>query len=436
MLRRREFIQRAAVAAAILGVPLARADRVFAQAVDENPPLPSPDLFTTDPARYWAQLRRQWLLAADHVDLNCGSVGCTPLPVLRAMIDHILSAEEFREPSYPWFGYEENERLRALRDALAAFLNVTRDELALVRNATEANNVIANGIDMKPGEEVLMTDQEHPGGYCPWEEKAARYGIKINKVNLPQPPASKDEIVDLFERAMTPRTRMIFFSHITTATGVILPAKEICAVARKRGALSAVDGAHAIGQIPLDLHDMGCDFYGSSPHKWLMAPKGTGFLYIREERLKDLWAHTATANWNNYDMKAYRFSWIGTSNLSVMVGLHAAIDFFNQIGPQRIYAREHELATQVRDRVAKYPNLKIVNASSDPFFGGMVSFEPNPPIPPGSTTGGLKKVADECAARNLRVAGGPERFRISTGIFTQPTDLDLFYDALDAGMRT
>ncbi|HEV2489832.1 MAG TPA: hypothetical protein VGT03_08490, partial [Candidatus Acidoferrales bacterium] len=95
-----------------------------------------------------------------------------------------------------------------------------------------------------------------------------------------------------------------------------------------------------------------------------------------------------------------------------------------------------ELATQVRDRVAKYPNLKTINASSDPFFGGMVCFEPNPPIPPGSTTGGLKKVADECAARNLRVAGGPEHFRISTHIFTQPTDLDLFYDALDAGMRT
>ncbi|HXT74583.1 MAG TPA: aminotransferase class V-fold PLP-dependent enzyme, partial [Candidatus Angelobacter sp.] len=111
MLRRREFIQRAAVAAAILGVPIARADQAFAQTVVENPPLPSPDLFTTDPARYWAELRRQWLLASDRVDLNCGSVGCTPLPVLRAMIDHILSAEEFREPTYPWFGYDENEHL-------------------------------------------------------------------------------------------------------------------------------------------------------------------------------------------------------------------------------------------------------------------------------------------------------------------------------------
>ncbi|HEV2489426.1 MAG TPA: aminotransferase class V-fold PLP-dependent enzyme [Candidatus Acidoferrales bacterium] len=436
MLRRREFIQRAAIAAAILGVPMARAERVFAQADSENPPLPPQDLYTTDPARYWAELRRQWLLAPDHVNLNCGSVGCTPLPVLRAMIDHILSAEEFREAPYPWFGYEENDRIHALRDSLAGFLNVTRDELAIVRNATEANNVVASGLDMKPGEEVLMSDQEHPGGFCPWEEKAARYGIKINKVTLPKPPSSAEEIVELFEKALTPKTRIIFFSHITTATGVVLPAKEICAMARRRGVLSSVDGAHAIGQIPLDLRDMGCDFYGSSPHKWLMAPKGTGFLYIREEHLKDLWVHTATANWNNYDMKAYRFSWFGTSNLSVMVGLKAAIDFFHQIGPQRIYARAHELATQVRDRVAKYPQAKIVNASSDPFYGGMVCFEANPPLPAGATTGGFKKVVDECAARNMRIAGGIDHFRISTHIFTQPTELDLFYDALDAGLKT
>lgn len=435
MLRRREFIQRAAIAATLLGIPLSRAE-ALTQITVENPPMPPSDLYTSDPARYWAEMRRQWLLASDHVNLNCGSVGCSPLPVLRAMIEHILTAEEFREPAYPWFGYDENDRLKQTIAALAQFVHANEDELALVRNATEANNIIANGIDMKPGEEVLMSDQEHPGGYCPWDVKAARYGVKINKVPIPRPPHSVDEVVDLFERAMTPKTRMVFFSHITTATGVILPAKEICAMAQRHGALSGVDGAHAIGQIPLDLHDMGCDFYGSSPHKWLMAPKGTGFLYVREERMKDLWAHTATANWNNYDLKAYRFSWIGTSNLSVMVGLHAALDFFNQVGPDRIYKRQHELATQVRDRMLKYPNLKTVNASRDEFFNALVSMEVTPPLPTGATTGGLKKAMDECAARNIRVVGDATHMRISTNIFTQPTDLDLFYDGVDAGMRT
>lgn len=427
MLHRREFIRRAAVAATLLGVPVARAEQVLC---DPAPPLPSKDLLTTDPPRYWTELRRQWLLASDHINLNCGSVGCTPLPVLRVMIDHILSAEEFREPAYPWFGYEENTRLHELRVALAAYLHCSPDELALVRNATEANNVVVNGLNLASGDEVLLTDQEHPGGFCPLEQRKARHGIQLNHVEIPKPPASAEEIVDRFEKALTPRTKLIFFSHITTATGVILPAKQICAMARRHGIMTHVDGAHAIGQIPLDMHDIGCDFYGSSPHKWLMAPKGTGTLYVRDERLKDLWVNIATANWNNYDMKAYRFSWFGTSNLSVMVGLKAALDFHQQLGPEIVYARMHELARQVRDHVAAYPQLKIVNASSDQFFGGLVTFEPNKE----KWSGNLQRVVDECGKRNMRIAGGPDHFRIATHIFTQPAELDSFYETLRIGV--
>jgi isopenicillin-N epimerase len=430
-LRRREFLQRAAVAAAVFGVPLARAEQLFAQ---EAPALPPRSLYEQDAERYWGLLRRQWLLAADRTNLNCGSVGCTPLPVLRAMIDHLLSAEEFREPAYPWFGYEENTRLRELRDALAAFLHVNRDELALVRNATEANNVVCNGLDFAAGDEILLTDQEHPGGRCGWEQKAMRFGVKLNYVALPKPPASAEQIVELFERALTPRTKIIVFSHITTVTGVILPAKQICALARSRHILTHVDGAHAAGQIPLDLHDLGCDFYGSSPHKWMMSPKGTGFLYIRDGLQDKLWVNIATGDWHNYALKAYRFSNFGTSNLSVFVGLKAALDFFQAIGAERIYARQHQLATRVRDRVAAHSQVNVVNASKDEFFGALVSFEPVPSVPPGSTTGGLKRIADECAARNIRIAGGAERIRIATNIFTQPTELNAFFDAVDAGL--
>jgi isopenicillin-N epimerase len=424
MLQRREFIRRAAVAATLFGIPFARAEQFFSQ---QSAPLPPHPLLSSDAPRYWSELRHQWLLASDRINLNCGSVGCSPLPVLRAMIDHILYVEEYREPEYPWFGYEESPRLREVHEALAAFLHVSRDELALVRNATEANNAVTNGIDLKPGDEVLLTDQEHPGGRCPWEQKAARFGVKLNTVALPKPPATADEIVDRFEKALTPRTRLAFFSHITTMTGVILPAKEICAMAGKRGVLTHVDGAHAIGQISLDLHDIGCDFYTSSPHKWLMAPKGTGTLFVREEHLKDLWVNIATANWNNYDMKAYRFSWLGTSNLSVMVGLKAALDFHQQLGPDIVYARIHELASQVRERVARYPQARIVNASADRFYGGMVCFEPADekakPL--------FERAAKECAARRIRVVGDATHFRVSTHIFTQPAELDSFFSALD-----
>ena len=427
MLQRREFIRRAAVAAALFGVPLVRAEQFLSQ---QSAPLPPRPLLSSDAPRYWADLRRQWLLAPDRINLNCGSVGCTPLPVLRAMIDHILYAEEYRDPEYPWFGYDESPRLHEVHESLASFLHVSRDELALVRNATEANNVVTNGLDLKPGDEVLLTDQEHPGGRCPWEQRAARFGVKLNTVAIPKPPATAEEIVDRFEKALTPRTRLAFFSHITTVTGVVLPAKEICAMARNHGVLTHVDGAHAIGQIPLDLHDIGCDFYTSSPHKWLMAPKGTGTLFIREERLKNLWVNIATANWNNYDMKAYRFSWLGTSNLSVMVGLKAALDFHQQLGPEIVYARIHELAAQVRDRVARYPQARIVNASADRFYGGMVCFEPAD----GKAKPLFERAAKECAARRIRVVGDASHFRVSTHIFTQPVELEAFFDALHASL--
>ena len=424
MSNRRVFLQRAALGAAAFGLPLAVAERTFGK---EAPPLPPAKLFSTDPDRYWAELRRQWLLAADHVNLNCGSVGCSPLPVLNAMIDHLLSAEAFREPAYPWFGYEENPRLRELRDALAAYLHCQRDELALVRNATEANNVVCNGLDLKPGDEVLLTDQEHPGGRCSWEQKAARFGIKLNFVTLPRPPASVDEIVERFRRALTGRTRVMAFSHITTVTGVVLPAKELCKLACKHGVLTHIDGAHALGQIPLDLHDLGCDSYATSPHKWLCAPKGTGTLYVNEKMQDRLWVTIASAEWRNRALKAYRFSNVGTSNLSVMVGLKAALDFHQAVGPARVYARIHEQARRVRDRIGPYPQLRLANASADAFYGGLVSFEP--------VKGDLKRVLAELAARNIRVAGGPDRIRVATHIFTQPTELNALFDAIDRGLR-
>lgn len=420
MLDRREFVRRSAVAAAVFGIPLSRAEAAFSH---DAPPFPSDAIFKSDPDRYWAELRRQWLLAADRINLNCGSVGCTPLPVLRATIDHMLSAEAFREGEYPWFGYEENRRLRELRDALAGFLHCKRDELALVRNATEGNNVVCNGLDLKSGDEVLLTDQEHPGGRCCWEQKAARFGIKLSYVSLPRPPASVDEVVDRFSKALTAQTKVLAFSHITSPTGLVLPVKEICQIARQRHVLTLVDGAHAIGQIPLNLHDLGCDFYTSSPHKWLLAPKGTGTLFIREELLERLWVNIASADWRNYKQKAYRFSNFGTSNLSVMVGLKAALDFFQAVGPERIYKRIHELAGRVRAGIQKRAQFRLANASAEPFYAGMVSFEP--------VKGGLDLVLKECAARQIRIVGGRDRVRIATHIFTQQTELNALFDALD-----
>jgi isopenicillin-N epimerase len=423
-MQRRNFLRSAAVAAAAFGIPVARAEQAFQM---DTPALPSDNLFASDPEKYWTELRRQWLLAPDRINMNCGAIGCTPLPVLRATIEHMLSAEEFREPAFPWFGYEENTRIHELRDAMASFLHVNRDELAILRNATEANNVVCNGLDLKSGDEAILTDQEHPGCRGTWEQKAARYGIKIVDVALPTPPENPEEVVALFERAITPRTKILVFSHICSPTGLILPVKQICAMARAKGVLTHVDGAHAVGQLPLDLHDLGCDFYASSAHKWLMTPKGTGLLFIREELLERLWVNTCSGSWHDYTLKAYRFENLGTSNLSVMVGFKAALDFYHTIGAERIYARIHQQAQKVRAAIVSHPELRTANASREDFYGGLVSFF--------NTKGDLVKVSEECGKLAIRTGYGSPRMRIASHIFTQTSEIQTFADAVNAGMR-
>src|SRR4029077_18175128 len=232
-------------------------------------------------------------------------------------------------------------------DPLAEFVGCTRDELALVRNATEANSYIANGLDMKAGDEVLMTDKDHPGGTHPFIFRAKRYEIVVKKITLPKPVPNAAAALNLFNDAITPRTRVIFFSHISTVTGVVLPAKELCALARSKEILSAVDGAHVTGMMTVDLHELGCDMYTSSPDEWLHAPKGSGFWYGRDEVIDRLWNTIVPAGWDEPKLRAERFQRIGSSNVPALWGLRAAVQLANQIGMERIERRHRQSADHI-----------------------------------------------------------------------------------------
>jgi selenocysteine lyase/cysteine desulfurase len=390
--------------------------------------LPSTDLYTSDPNTYWAQIRQQFLIPDDEVYLNNGTVGSSPAPVLRAIFDAYSTTERMdqQDPEdYPIWGYAAWNQFR---DPLAEFIGCKRDELALVRNATEGNSYIANGLDLKAGDEVLMTDQEHPGGEHPWNLRAKRYGVVVKKVTLPKPVLNADQVLNLFNDAITSRTRVMFFSHITTATGVVLPAKQLCALARSKNIVSAVDGAHVTGMMRLNLHDVGCDLYSSSPHKWLQAPKGSGFLFVRDEVIDRMWNTIATEGWDEPKIRAERFQRIGSSNVPSLAGLVAAIHFANEIGMDRIEKRHRELCDYILAEMIKRNAQSWT--SPNPSLRCAIATVNVPPAPRME----MEKWMWE--KHKIRTRGGePSKLRLSTPYYLQKQDIDRFLITFDQFKR-
>ena len=428
MLDRRRFLLSSAAIAAASGLPSSIAQaRVTAQ-VDVDPPLPPRELYDRDEEAYWRELRKQFLIPADEIYLNNGTVGSSPHPVLRSIFEAYDKTEQMAQADpedYPIWGYASwNE----YRDPLAAFVGATRDEIALVRNATEANNYIANGLEMKAGDEVLMSDQEHPGGEQPWQLRAKRYGIVIKKYEIPVPPKSPADILNRIGDAITPRTRIIFTSHITTVTGVVQPVKEIASLARSKGILSAFDGAHVVGMMPLNIHDIGCDMYTSSPHKWLQAPKGTGFFYIRPEVQDRVWNTIATEGWERPEIKAERFQRIGSSNLPTIAGLRAAIELANNIGMDRIERRHRQLADRMLADMTKRGAESWTSA--DPAMRCGIVTVNVPPLKRSDLENWLWQ------QKKIRIRGGePSKLRLSTPYYLLPSDIDRYLAGFDEFKR-
>ena len=380
-----------------------------------------------DDAAVFAAAREHFLVPAGVAYCNTGTLGASPREVVDALtegarrIEADLAAWPYEQADgEPLTGYQQ---LSEVRGALGRFVNASADEIALTQNATMGINFLANGLDLAPGDEVISTDQEHGGGISPWRLLAKRRGIVVKE--LPLEPAfagGPDAIVRLFEAAMTPRTEIVMFSHLTSGLGALLPARELCGLARSRGALAIVDGAQAVGQIQVDVKALGCDAYVGSPHKWMMAPKGTGFMYLRREVQDRFWTTLASYQWDNHQDGAFRFMQFGTGSVPVVNGLMAALRFIEKIGMPRIERWDAGLTKRLRDGLTSIPKVRIASPTDPRLTAAITTFRVN----------GVKAKAlqDALWTKCVRVrAQNDERgVRLSAHMYVSPADVDVVLD--------
>jgi len=309
-------------------------------------------------AEFWAKVRSEFLIDRHVAYMNNGTLGPTPRPVLYTLVERYQKIATDTGPENTL----EGQLAEDVRKKAAAFIGADLDEVALTRNTTEGMNFVANGLDLKAGDEILMTFHEHPGGREPWKLKAKRHGVVVKEVKFPLPLNDPATVLNLFSDAITPRTKVISFSHTTYQTGTMMPAKQLTALARSKGILSLVDAAHPLGQMQLDMHDVGADFYSMSPHKWLDAPTGTGLLYMRRESQDRVWPTMGSTGWDDPKRGASRFDRLSQRAWPLVLSVGAAMDFQNTIGRERIEKRVRMLHARLREKVAAVPGVTILTS--------------------------------------------------------------------------
>ena len=318
---------------------------------------------------YWDAISKHFLFQDGLIMMNNGTVGPMPKPVFNTLM------KSFRvQVTNPFDVYNFMPRKKQeVRAKLARFVDASPDEVVISRNTTEGMNFAANGLDLKKGDEVLLSSMEHPGGTHPWKLKEKRYGIKINNVPIGLPPKSVDEFVDSFRKALTPRTKVISISHAVFISGLISPLKELSKMAHEKGVLVVADGAHSIGMLNLNMKELGIDFFATSPYKWLGAPTGVGLLYVKKEVQDKVWPTIASGGWDSHE-NSRKYETVGQRADPLIIALGEAIDFQDAIGKERIERRIKTLASYLKRELSKIPGV-VLHTSKDPYLsGGLTAF--------------------------------------------------------------
>ena len=378
---------------------------------------------------YWDALSKHFLFEDGVIMMNNGTVGPMPKPVYNVLINCFK-----RQCTNPFDVYNFIPQKRdEVRDKLAKFISASPDEIAITRNTTEGMNFVANGLNMKEGDEVLLSTMEHPGGTHPWKLKEKRYGITIKEVPIGLPPKSTDEIVGAFKKAISPKTKAISISHTVFISGLIAPLKELSKMAHEKGVFVLADSAHGIGMLNLNMQELGIDGFATSPYKWLGSPTGVGVLYVRKEVQEELWPTVASSGWDNNE-SAKKFETLGQRADALTVALGEAIDFQNAIGKERIERRIKALAGYLKRELKKIPGIKL-HTSEDPYLSGGLTALSIEGVDPQKIVNYMREKYNIV----IRTIGSEEKgtygIRVSTHIYVTFKHIDLFLEGIQHLVR-
>src|SRR5213083_1382704 len=309
---------------------------------------------------YWATIQNSFSVTRGIINLNNGGVSPSPRIVTEALVRYIWEQED--ATAYTMWQILEPQS-ETIRTGLAELFGCDREEIAITRNASESLETLLLGLDLKSGDEVLTTTQDYGRMLTTIRQREQREGIKLNLIKIPIPPKNINEITAAFQRAITPRTRLIQIAHQVNITGQITPVKAVCQMARARGVETIVDGAHSFAQFDFNQKDLDCDYFGTSLHKWLYAPKGTGLLYVKRDKIAKVWPLFAAEEKQKADIR--KFEEVGTHSAAPRLAIGEALLFHNGIGGKRKEARLRYLSRYWMNRLKDVPKIRF-NTSFDP----------------------------------------------------------------------
>jgi selenocysteine lyase/cysteine desulfurase len=319
----------------------------------------SPEQAATD-EDYWSIIQKSFSVTRGIINLNNGGVSPSPRIVTEALVRYLWQQED--ATAYTMWQILEPQS-ETIRTGLAELFGCDREEIAITRNASESLEILLMGMDLKSGDEILTTTQDYPRMLTTLRQREKREGVKLKLIQIPIPPKNLDEISAAFEKGITNRTRLILIAHQINITGQITPVKAVCDMARAKGIETIVDGAHSFAQFDFKQKDLGCDYFGTSLHKWLYAPKGTGLLYVKRDKIDKLWPLMAAESKQASDIR--KFEEIGTHSAAPKLAIGEALLFHNGIGGKRKEARLRYLSRYWMNKLKDVPKIRF-NTSFDP----------------------------------------------------------------------